>query len=81
MKDDIMSTKVITEYVDFEVDLDEWTDEELINEIEDRGYQVIQEDPIEKELTPEELETLRESIRGSEPGTILYAIYEKIRKR
>lgn len=76
-----MSTKVITEYVDFEVDLDEWTDEELINEIEDRGYQVIQEDPIEKELTPEELETLRESIRGSEPGTILYAIYEKIRKR
>ena len=76
-----MSTKVITEYVDFEVDLDEWTDEELINEIEDRGYQVLEEDPIEKELTPEELEALRAAVRDSEPGSLLYSVYEKIRKR
>jgi len=76
-----MNMKIISEYVDFEIDLDEWDDDELIEEIKSRGYEVVKEDPIEKELTPEELEALCAAVRDSEPGTILYAIYEKIRKR
>jgi len=76
-----MSMKIISKYVDFEIDLDEWDDDELIEEIKIRGYEVVKEDHIEKELTPEELEALRAAVRDSEPGTILYAIYEKIRKR
>ena len=76
-----MSVKTITEYVDFEIDLEEWDDDELIEEIKSRGYEVVKEDPIEKELTPEELEALRGVIQDSEPGSLLYSVYEKIRKR
>lgn len=76
-----MSMKTITEYVDFEIDLDEWDDDELIEEIKGRGYEVVKEDPIEKELTPEELEALRAAVRDSEPASLLYSVYEKIRKR
>ena len=76
-----MNVKTITEYIDFDVSLEEWHDDELIEEIKDRGYEVVKEDSLEKELTPEELEALREHIRGSEPGSLLYSVYEKIRKR
>ena len=76
-----MNMKIISEYVDFEIDLDEWDDDELIEEIKSRGYEVVKEDPIEKELTPEELEALRAAVRDSEPGSLLYSVYEKIRKR
>lgn len=76
-----MSMKIISEYVDFEIDLDEWDDDELIEEIKGRGYEVVKEDPIEKVLSPEELEALRGAIQDSEPGSLLYSVYEKIRKR
>ena len=76
----MMSMKIINEYVDFEVDLDEWNDDELIEEIEDRGYCVAKEDPIEKELTPEELDHLRDMVINGKPGSIEWAIYNKIKK-
>ena len=76
-----MNVKTISEYVDFDVSLEEWHDDELIEEIKDRGYEVVKEDPLEKKLTSEELEALRATVRDSEPGSLLYSVYEKIRKR
>jgi|LakMenEpi03Aug12_release.lakeMendotaPanAssembly.Ray.scaffolds.fasta_scaffold1567237_2 hypothetical protein len=44
------STKYFTEHVEIDVDLSEWTDSELIEEVKSRGYNVEQEpDLIEAE--------------------------------
>lgn len=43
------STKSFSEYVDIDVGLDEWDDEELIEEIKSRGYNVDDEDLTEIE--------------------------------
>lgn len=39
-----MSTKTVTVDVDVDVYLDEWDDDELINEMKDRGYECLQSD-------------------------------------
>ena len=71
-----------TIYTEVEIDLDEWTDSELQEEMVARGYIVSEEDvEFEKELTPEEHDTLIDMVINSKPGTIEYNIYEKLRKR
>jgi len=65
-----------------EVDLDEWTDSELQEEMVARGYVVSEEDPeFEREFTSEEYTTLVDMVINSKPGTIEYNIYEKLRKQ
>lgn len=68
--------------VDVETVLDALTDDHMIQELEHRGYEVVEEskDPL-KELTDEEMDHLRDMVINGKPGTIEWSIYDKIRKR
>lgn len=63
-------------YVHVEVDLDEFTDDDLIEELESRGYEVRDEDS----LTDEEKAYIRDLCAETWPGDIRYNIYEKLMK-
>lgn len=69
--------------VDVDVSLDEFDDQELIDELEGRGHwRVVEVDEsIIEDLTSEEIETIVEVFRYAKPGTIENSIYEKLRKR
>lgn len=68
--------------VTIEIDLDGFDDQELINEIEDRGYRVIEDnDYTPDDLIKEEIWFIVELVEASKPGTMGYNIYEKLRKR
>lgn len=60
-------------YIHVEVDLNEFDDEDLIEELEDRGYSVT-------ELTDEEKAYIRDLCAETWPGDIRYSIYEKLMK-
>lgn len=66
--------------VEVEVELDEFDDQELIDELEDRGWYVSEEDPGEP-LTPEERDVIIKLMGIGKVGSIEYNIYEKLRKR
>lgn len=71
-------------WVDVEVHLDDFDNDELIKEIEDRGYKVIDEDDEYASLTSEECKWIRELILSSNlmPHTpAANNIYEKLLKR
>jgi hypothetical protein len=70
-------------YIDVtvDVDLDEFGDQELIDELEDRGWIVSEEKGKEIiDLTNDELDLIASLTQYSKPGTPAYEIYLKVRK-
>jgi hypothetical protein len=69
--------------VDVYVDLKDFDDQELIDELEDRGWFVGEEKGWEpnEELTDDEIEYIVSLLIHAMPGTFAYEIYEKLRKR
>jgi hypothetical protein len=70
-------------YVEVDVDLDSFDDQDLIDELEDRGWYVGPEKDWEpnQDLTEVEITAILERFQMSLPGTTGYEIYEKLRKR
>ena len=61
--------------------LDEVSDLDLTEELEDRGFYVSEkEEDYLEELTNEELDHLRDMVINGRPGSIEWAIYNKIKK-
>ena len=61
--------------------LDEVSDLDLTKELEDRGFHVSEkEEDYLEELTNEELDHLRDMVIHGKPGSIEWAIYNKIKK-
>ena len=69
--------------VDVYVDLNDFDDQELIDELEARGWFVGEEKGWEpnEELTQDEITLILDKFQMSLPGTTGYEIYEKLRKR
>ena len=69
--------------MDVEVELSAVDDQELIDELENRGWFVGEEKGWEpnEQLTEDEIAAVLEKFEMSSPGTVGYAIYEKLRKR
>lgn len=69
--------------VDVDIDLGEFDDQELIDELEDRGWYIGGEKgwaPNEA-LTEDEVNHIAGFCCHGKPGSIEYNIYEKLRKR
>lgn len=61
--------------------LDEVSDLDLTKELEDRGFHVSEkEEDYLEELTNDELDHLRDMVINGKPGSIEWAIYNKIKK-
>jgi hypothetical protein len=70
--------------VEIDVELKEFDDQELIDELEERGYRVVEDeddDYVPEDLIQEEIEFIVGMFSTYMPGTIGYNIYEKMRKR
>lgn len=63
--------------VTVDVYLDHFDDDDLIEEIESRGYEIVSQDA----LSAEEIQVILDLVARAKPGTIEYDIYEKLRKR
>lgn len=65
------------------VELDEFDDQDLIDELQSRGYYVEDGEFIEETLTLDEKELIMAYMTAAnkKPGTTEYDIYEKLRKR
>lgn len=71
-------------YIDVtvDVDLNEFDDDELISEIESRGWLVSEEKGKEfLDLTDEELDYIASLVFSAKPGTPGYEIYQKVKKK
>ena len=66
--------------VEVDVDLDDFEDDVLIDELEGRGWFVSEDEPNEQ-LTEDEITAILERFQMAVPGTTGYNIYEKLRKR
>jgi len=66
--------------VEVDVDLDDFEDDVLIDELEGRGWFVSEYEPNEQ-LTEDEITAILERFQMAVPGTTGYNIYEKLRKR
>lgn len=72
----------VTATVDVDVELGDFDDQDLIDEIEGRGWRVIEDnDYVPEDLTSDEINAIIGVFRDSAPGTLGYEIYEKLRKR
>ena len=69
--------------VDVYITLDDFDDQELVDELEDRGWFVGEERGWEPkgDLTDDEITAVLEKFEYSFPGTLGHEIYEKLRKR
>ena len=69
--------------VDVDVTLDEFDDQELIDELEGRGHWRVVEldETIIDELTSDEIAAIVGAFQHCKPGTIGNSVYEKLRKR
>lgn len=67
-------------YIEVEVSLEEFLDQELIDELEERGWYVSEDEP-EEQLTREEKDVIMNMMGIGKVGSIEYNIYEKLRKR
>jgi hypothetical protein len=67
-------------YVTIDIDLGEFDDDDLIDELEGRDYKII-DTADEEKLTADEITAILERFQMAIPGTIGYDIYEKLRKR
>ena len=69
-------------YATIEVNLDEFDDDDLIDELEGRNYLVFDSTEVANDkLTSDEITAILERFQMSIPGTVGYDIYEKLRKR
>jgi hypothetical protein len=69
-------------YATIEISLEEFNNDELIDELEERGYRVVEDDDyVPDDLIQEEVEFIAGVFSTYMPGTIGYNIYEKMRKR
>jgi hypothetical protein len=71
-------------YISVEIDVEpkEFDDQELIDELEERGYRVVEDSVyVPEDLIQEEIEFIVGMFSTYMPGTIGYNIYEKMRKR
>ena len=69
-------------YATVDISLDSIDDDDLIDEIEHRGYRVVEDDEFTPgDLIPEEVEFIVGTFSTYIPGTIGHSIYEKMRKR
>ena len=66
--------------VEVDVDLDDFEDDVLIDELEGRGWFVSEYEPNDQ-LTEDEITAILERFQMAVPGTTGYNIYEKLRKR
>ena len=53
-----MAVKTIETYVDVDVDVDEFDDNEIVEELKNRGYTVLAESAVDVALSDEDLEYL-----------------------
>lgn len=70
-------------YIDVtvDVDLDSFDDQQLIDELEDRGWTVSDEKGMEvMNFDDEELDFICDLVKDARPGTVGYEIYLKVRK-
>jgi hypothetical protein len=65
--------------VDVDVYLDEFDDQDLVDELQDRGYTVLESDDPYEPLTKQEALLIMDKFSGAKPGTEEYEIYEKMR--
>lgn len=65
------------------IELDEFDDQELIDELQSRGYYVEDGEYIDENLTLDEKELIMSYMiaANKKPGSMEYDIYEKLRKR
>lgn len=71
-------------YIDVtvDVDLNEFDDDELIDELESRGWVVSEEKGKEfLHLTEDELDYIADLVCNAKPGTLGYEIYQKVKKK
>ncbi|MDA1317395.1 MAG: hypothetical protein O3B87_05245 [bacterium] len=68
-------------YVKVEVDLDEFDDDDLIDEIESRGWLVREKEKEFLDLTSDELDYIVDLVINCKPGTTGREIYDKLKKR
>lgn len=70
-------------YIEVDVDLDSFDDQDLIDELGERGWYVGPQKDWEpnEDLTEVEITAILDRFQMSLPGTIGYEIYEKLRKR
>lgn len=70
-------------YIEVDVELDVFDDQDLIDELEERGWFVGPDKDWEPDegLTDEEKDVIVDLLVGAKPGTIENEIYEKLRKR
>ena len=69
-------------YTTIEINLEEFNDDELIDELEKRGYRVVEDSVYVPEgLIQEEIDFIVGTFSTYIPGTIGHSIYEKLRKR
>ena len=71
-------------YVTVDVDMDDFDDQDLADELSSRGWFVGETkdwSPPTEELTYEEINLILERFQMSLPGTTGHEIYEKLRKR
>jgi hypothetical protein len=69
-------------YVTVDISLDCIDDDDLIDEIEHRGYRVVEDDDYPPgDLIQEEVDFILATFSTYAPGTMGYHIYEKLRKR
>lgn len=63
------------------VDLDMFDDQDLIDELEDRGWIVSEEKGKEfLDLSDHELDLISDLVMYAKPGTLAYEVYLKVRK-
>ena len=69
--------------VDVDVDMSEFDDQELIDELERRGWFVGEEKDWRpnEELTDDEIEYIVSMLTYAVPGSFAHGIYEKLRKQ
>jgi hypothetical protein len=69
-------------YATIEISLREFDDDDLIDEIEDRGYRVVEDDEYAPgDLISEEVQYILDTFANHTPGSMGHTIYEKLRKR
>jgi hypothetical protein len=69
--------------MDVQIEMGEFDDQELIDELENRGWFVGEEKGWEpdEQLTKDEILLIADLFSNAEPGSNEYFIYEKLRKR
>lgn len=70
-------------YIEVDVGLEEFDDQDLIDELEERGWYVGPEKGWEpnEELTDDEIEYIVSMLTYAVPGSFAHGIYEKLRKQ